>query len=83
MMAHKLEITKEQRKRLLSGTNNLQDLMNDARELVDIRYNTLCELEKLLYLLVDIGDFGKPEGNCWQCDYELIEEKADEVRSDD
>ena len=54
MMAHKLEIPKEQRKRLLSGTNNLQDLMNDARELVDIRYNTLCELEKLLYLLVDI-----------------------------
>ena len=57
--------------------------MNDARELVDIRYNTLCELEKLLYLLVDIGDFGKPEGNCWQCDYELIEDKADEVRSND
>ena len=82
-----LEMTRNQRKRLLNGVNSLKDLRNTATELCTIEYNTLCELDGLLHLLVELGEFDKEKcehGHYdWYGDYEykelLPEEKKGKV----
>ena len=82
-----LEMTRKQRKRLLNGVNSLKDLRNTATELCPIEYNTLCELDGLLHLLVELGEFDKEKcehGHYdWYGDYEykelLPEEKKGKV----
>ena len=72
-----LEMTRNQRKRLLNGVNSLKDLRNTATELCPIEYNTLCELDGLLHLLVELGGFDKEKcehgHGDWYSDYDYKE----------
>ena len=64
-----LKITAPDRRKMLFYTNVLKELRNDTSDKAPIQYQTICELEGLLYKMADVFDFKQPDCEHGHCDY--------------
>jgi len=64
-----IKVSVKDRRKMLFYTNVLKELRNDTSDKVPVKYQTICELEELLYILADIFEFQQPDCEHGHRDY--------------